>query len=281
MLVRRHTFRVSASVLSLLFAAGAPTPGGAQAPPRTADLAWVIEDTRQGWCLQFLIDPDHAKDNLPHAVRPAPVYQAPTAHPAILRLVGDEPRYAEWVPSIACSFFAQAIVVDGRRVGGPKEKNPQGLVWWGVLATPKAPTQSGTFYALRLLGANNARVKELSAGQSIYIDQVDMATERIADKPDQHFMMKYGKTTVVFDGHAAADTSLKVAPFTQEWWGQGSGPRDWRATVSFRPTSTHGLVGALRVQGRGDLADALRASPIRLVGPLRLGGDGSVIFDLR
>jgi hypothetical protein len=38
------------------------------------------------------------------------------------------------------------------------------------------------------------------------------------------------------------------------------------------------MVGALRVEGKDDLAKALQASPIRMLGPAFWGGSGEVTF---
>jgi hypothetical protein len=44
------------------------------------------------------------------------------------------------------------------------------------------------------------------------------------------------------------------------------------------PTWSRALVGSLRVEGKGDLAKLLKASPIRFVGPLYRGGGGELRF---
>jgi hypothetical protein len=38
------------------------------------------------------------------------------------------------------------------------------------------------------------------------------------------------------------------------------------------------MAGSLRVEGKGDFADAVKASPIRFVGPALLGGGGELAF---
>ena len=42
-----------------------------------------------------------------------------------------------------------------------------------------------------------------------------------------------------------------------------------------------GLSGALRIEGKGELAQVLTASPIRYVGPIVWGGSGSMTFAVR
>jgi hypothetical protein len=52
----------------------------------------------------------------------------------------------------------------------------------------------------------------------------------------------------------------------------------WGVDVTFTPEWSRPLVGVLSVEGKDDLAKALKASPIRFVGPRYYGGKGELRF---
>jgi hypothetical protein len=50
------------------------------------------------------------------------------------------------------------------------------------------------------------------------------------------------------------------------------------ARLTLTPEWTKAMVGSLRVEGKDDLAVAIKASPIRFVGPAVVGGGGELVF---
>lgn len=270
---RRRRARVT---LALALFWGAAANLRAQSGPKTdAQLIWKLEETSSGWCLQFLIDPTKAGEDLPDKAMPVSAMDARELHPAISRLISDEPQYARWVPSVVCSYFFGAVTVDGHRVEKGKKSMPA-IAWWGVLA--RSPSDTAPVFALRFLATNNYRVQKPTEAAKVNMEALDLTIEQVPETGDDRYTLKYGKTLVIFDGHAAPDTTLRSGAVSQIWWAEGDASTVWRAWADLRPSATHGLVGALRVQGKGDLADLLKASPIRLVGPIHSGGDGEVNF---
>jgi hypothetical protein len=272
-LVRHRRTRVT-FVLALCWSAAANLRAQS-APKSDADLIWKLEETSSGFCLQFLIDPTKAGEDLPDKAILVPATQAGELHPAISRLITDEPQYAHWVPSVVCSYYFGAVTVDGRRVEKGKKSVPA-IAWWGVLA--RSPNDTVPVFALRFLGTNNFKLQKPTQMAKVNIEDLDLAIDTVPETGDDRYTLKYGKTLVIFDGHAAPDTTLKSGTVSQTWWAEGDASTVWRVLADLHPSATHGLVGALRVQGKGDLADLLKASPIRLVGPIHSGGDGEVSF---
>jgi hypothetical protein len=52
----------------------------------------------------------------------------------------------------------------------------------------------------------------------------------------------------------------------------------WTVRMAVSPAWTRPLVGSLTVEGKGDLAKALKASPTHFVGPLYFGGSVELRF---
>jgi hypothetical protein len=103
---------------------------------------------------------------------------------------------------------------------------------------------------------------------------VSKATETGNDLHD----IKVGKTRLVWNGHAAGDSTRVEQPIEESWLTRNT-------TGSVRPGGTtldaewsRPLVGALSVEGKDDLAKALKASPTRFVGPVYYGGEGKLRF---
>jgi hypothetical protein len=258
-------------------AGGAETALAQSSPAPEAQLVWNLEGTESGWCLQFLIDPTKAGDDLPDGAVPVPASEAGELHPAIQRLISDEPQYARWVPSQVCTWFFNSVTAAGHRVDRNK-KSPPAIAWWGVLTHPKAGSDSEPVFALRMLATNNWRIQKPSEAARVSMRSLDVFVEKVPETQEDRYTLRYGKTTVMFDGHASPDTMTTPETISQVWWTEGDASTVWRGAASLHPSSTHALVGALTIQGKGDLADALKASPIRLVGPVHSGGDGEVSF---
>ena len=67
-------------------------------------------------------------------------------------------------------------------------------------------------------------------------------------------------------------------PIQESWSVSGLRGQMWNARLIRTPSWSRPLVGSLTVEGKGDLAKALKASPIRFVGPLYIGGGGELHF---
>jgi hypothetical protein len=264
--------------VSLLILAAQAVPARAQKDP-SPDAAWSLEGLRNGWCLQFLIDPKGANIDLPRGARPLPASQTPNLHPAVQRLISDEPQYAAWIPSVVCAYFFEAVVIGKDRISSNNPKNAPALLWWGVWSSSNIGTDTAGMYALRCLGSNQGKIEGLSeVGQSrVSMEDVDLLVSKVPDSQDDRYVLGYEKTIITFDGHPSGD-SLGGSELHQVWLADGTNSKVFRASIALRPAATHGLAGALRIQGKGELANALLASPIRLVGPVQSGGDGDIQF---
>lgn len=242
-------------------------------------IKWEIEDTHAGWCVHFLVDPQTAGQALPPGYRPISAATAQGLHPAIQRAIEQEPQYASWVPSALCSYYFKSVLANGRRVSDEKPGDVPALAWWGVLASEGPEPGARVVYALRLFGCNSWKIRKPAASAMLDLEEVDMLAAKVPGAAEDHYRLKIGKTVLLFDGHPAADSTLQEAPVDQSWvFSPSRGAPVWRVSAVLHPTMTRALVGALRIEGKDDLATALRTSPIRLVGPIYSGGTGQILF---
>ena len=82
----------------------------------TADtISWGSVGTRAGWCVEFLMEPKAAAEDLTRGYRVSAARESRTLLPAIARLISEEPTYADWVPSQLCLYLADGITLQNRR----------------------------------------------------------------------------------------------------------------------------------------------------------------------
>jgi hypothetical protein len=103
----------------------------------------------------------------------------------------------------------------------------------------------------------------------------------VSDKPDSTldiYSVKVGRTQLVWNGRHTGDSTRVEGPIQENWSVSGLRPTVRVARLKLQPSWSWPLIGSLRVEGKGDLGEALRSSPIRFVGPLYRGGSGSLTF---
>jgi hypothetical protein len=149
-------------------------------------------------------------------------------------------------------------------------------VW--SLATGVRGTGTRRDFVVEMYGGRGglSRAAEVTG---VSVEEVRAAVSDATDStPDVH-SVKVGKTLLVWNGRAAGDSTRVTQPLVESWSlvGRRSGGI-WQTELAFAPQWSRPLVGSFRVEGKGDLAKALKASPIRFVGPLYRGGGGRLRF---
>jgi hypothetical protein len=105
------------------------------------------------------------------------------------------------------------------------------------------------------------------------------AESKVSDPPgsDAHlYSVRTAKTLLVWSGGTAGDSTRLKQPIAEAWSIPGLRQGAWVADLDLAPAWSRPMVGSLTVEGKGDLAKALKASPIRFVGPYYRGGAGEL-----
>jgi len=97
--------------------------------------------------------------------------------------------------------------------------------------------------------------------------------------PDDRYEIRIGKTLITWDGRPAGDSTRLETPLSSEWRAEGRRGGWVEGALSLGGAMTGGMIGSLKVEGKGDLAVMLKKSPIRFVGPGYQGGGGSLAFN--
>ncbi len=92
------------------------------------------------------------------------------------------------------------------------------------------------------------------------------------------YQFKLGKTLVTWDGRRVDDSTRATSRLSNSWRAESRRGDRMVARLALAPVWTKSMVGFLRVEGKDDFAKAIMASPIRFVGPARMGGGGEFAF---
>lgn len=244
---------------------------------------WRLEGLRTVFCVQLLMDPASAPlKDLPPGYRPVPASAAADLHVSLRSVVDGQPEFASWSPSRLCFDAVDTVQTEEFTLADRSGRHPQLFATWTVLAT--GPGQPPGDVALELFSNSDRLIRAArQAGQPVrearlQVGLVPAEDENGVPSSEERFQVKVGKTTVTWDGRAARDSAPVREPVRRSW--AAIGVRDGIATgeVVLSPAFRRAMVGSLKVDGKDEFAQALKASPTRFAGPAYLGGSGSISF---
>jgi hypothetical protein len=274
-------------VLALLGLAAAVRLAGAAPLAAQSDgvdlQSWRLDGLRSAFCVQLLLDPSsEAMEELPRGFRPLPASEARNLHVSLRGVVQDQPEFAKWSPSRLCFYTVDTVTTGQATLADRSGKDPQLFGFWTVTAADPAGTPREVALDVFANAERMIRSAKL-AGQRVHdahltIGPVPREEDEGGPTTDRRFLVKLGKASLIWDGRLATNALPIAGPVELDWT-----TLDVRGTVTggrvtLSPSVSHAMVGALKVEGKGDLAKALRASPTRFVGPAYAGGGGSVAF---
>ncbi len=235
---------------------------------------WTLEGLRSGQCVRFLMEPGTAGKHVKPGVRLLRADQDSSLHPVLHTIIGEQTEFARWVPSSLCIFYSDAIRLSGRRLGSKDPRKKRMFGFWTVAAIEPAGTRQDL--VLELFGGDGSLVRAAEMGK-IKLREARSTVSKPAGTDNDLYDVQVGKTRLIWNGRASGDSSA-VGPIQERWLTRGTSGTFWRVSASLRAGWTRPLVGVLTVEGKDDLARALKTSPTRFVGPLYLGGEGELRF---
>ncbi len=244
---------------------------------------WRIEALRTAFCVQLLIDPRQLEVAMPRHARPLRADAVEDLNPVLRNVVSNQPEFAAWTPSTVCLYYMETVDVGSLRVS---ERDPSKAPMIGVWALAAADAAGGARkdVVLRLF-TNTGRLER--AGQVNGLDlRTVRSTVRDIDNEDDvsappigvRYQVKLGKTLLTWDGRRVSDSTRAKGPMSSEWRADSRRRGPMTARLTLTPEWTKAMVGSLQVEGEDDFADAIKASPVRFVGPAMLGGVGELAF---
>ena len=236
---------------------------------------WLLEGLQAGQCLRFLMEPGAAGRGLRPGARLVRADQDKGLHPALRTVVDAQPEFAPWTPASLCLYYADAIRLGGRRFGSKDPRRRQMLGFWTVAATEPGGVRRDL--VLELFGTRGDLVRAAEMGK-VKVREARSAVSKAANSGNDLYDVQIGKTRLVWNGRPAGDSTMVDQPVEERWLTRGASGTVWRVHTVIRPTWSRPLVGVLSVEGKDDLAKALKGSPTRFMGPVYYGGGGELRF---
>jgi hypothetical protein len=146
---------------------------------------------------------------------------------------------------------------------------------WLVAATEQGGSRRDL--VLELFGAGGELAHSAQQAK-VKVREARSSRSRPAQSENDLYDVRVGKTRLIWNGRAAGDSTRVERPLRELWLARGASGTMWRIQTTLQPTWTRPLVGVLTVEGKDDLAKALKASPTRFVGPLYFGGGAELRF---
>ena len=162
---------------------------------------------------------------------------------------------------------------------GDDADNRQMVGFWAVAARPTGSTGVDSLFAVPHIFTNNHRIaRNTELGGINKLETVEERLDEVPETGDRRYEIRVQKMDLRWDGHLAGDEPTPGVP--REWAFIVRGKRSvlWFARARIDPAYQQPVVGSLKIQGKGDLAEALRDSPIRMQGPAFWAGSGLFEF---
>jgi hypothetical protein len=237
---------------------------------------FALEGLRAAYCIRFLIPPEEAaKEGERHFVL-VPASEDEMLHPALRQVIGGQPEFRSWIPSSFCLYYAQAVQLKDQRITKKNADEAQMVGVWSVAAAEEGRKTRRDL--VPELYASQGRLNDLAEPLLVPLDEISSEVSKVPDTSDDEYVIKIGKTRLIWSGRTARDSTPVHAPFEESWWLKGLRQAVWNVHMTMKPAWSHPMVGTLRVEGKGGLAKLLKASPIRFVGPLYSGGSAEMVF---
>jgi hypothetical protein len=266
------TRRTLLTALSLIM----PAVLQAQVAGEVSASKWLLEDARGSFCIWYLTDPAVAPKLAPKGTTLAPAGTGAELPAAVVRVIRDEPQFAAWIPAMICVGRYGAVTVDGETAVRARADRSILLMTHAIAAA--APRgQSGAAWYLLELSTDNGNVARLAEGVGIRTERRELDVLPAREGGDAIMTIQVEKAKLIWSGHPTGESRVEATQ-PMSFGLAGMRTSNWRLDASFTPDSSHLVVGQLRVEGKDDLAKALKASPIRWVGPIVAGGRGEWLF---
>ena len=271
---RRGGTRAILGVAAVTFCGALPLLGQETAAGRQGPV-WNLEGLRVGQCVRFLMEPEAARKQLRPGNRLIRADQDPSLHSSLQSVVDQQGEFASWAPASLCLYYADAIRLGARRLGSKDPRKWQMLGVWTVAATEQGGNRRD--FVLELFGAGG-QLAHAAEQARVKLREAKSSRSKPSLSENELYDVRVGKTRLIWNGRATGDSTRVEGPLRELWLSKGASGTMWRVQTTVQAAWMRPLVGALTVEGKDDLAKALKASPTRFVGPLYFGGGAELRF---
>lgn len=226
--------------------------------------------------MRFLVEPRLATKKLRDGFVLLRADQDQTLHPALRQTLKEQIEFGSWTPSSVCFYHLDAVQLGNRRVAERDPRKDQMMGIWSLATTEKG-TSVRRDLVLDMFASRSSLVRAAEAAR-IRVHEAYTTVSDVADSVADLYSVRIGRALLVWNGRPAGDSVRVQQPIQESWLVPGLRAGVWNAGMALSPVWSRPVIGSLRVEGKGDLARALKSSPIRFVGPFYRGGGGELRF---
>ena len=244
---------------------------------------WVLDEARGGFCIWYLTDPELAPRFLPKGGVARTASQVEGLPPMLQRVVQDEPRFEAWVPSVLCIGRYASVQVDGRQMDQAKDPERPVLVTWQAIAMESPLGVTGAGWLLTHLGGDAPKLERAAGNSTVAFRGRELRNNRVSgeDEPEAEaedaWEFRVDGAKLFWNGRQVGDVRVGTT-HVMSFGYAGARTATWGVEIESAPGQERTAIGSLRVEGKNDLANALKSSPVRAIGPAELGGRTTVTF---
>jgi hypothetical protein len=233
--------------------------------------------------VELMLDPANLDVSIPRGARPLRADAIEDLSPVLRNVVASQPEFASWTPSRICMYYMQTVDVGSLRVSArDPQKAPMLGVWTISAAEGAGNTQADVVLSLF---TNSGRLERAAEVSGLDLRKVESEVKNVPTEDDLaappigvRRSIRLKKTTLTWEGRQVDDSTKSNGAVTVVWRADSKRRGPMTARLALTPEWTKGMAGSLRVEGDDDFADAVKASPVRFVGPAVMGGKGELAF---
>jgi hypothetical protein len=243
---------------------------------------WVLDEARGGFCVWYLTDPELAPAFLPKGGVARTAAHVEGLPPMLQRVVQDEPRFQEWVPAVLCIGRYASVQVDGRQMDRAKDADRPVLVTWQAIAAESPLEVNGAGWLLTHLGGDAPMLERAAGNSTVAFRGRELRNDRIqgaetGDDAEDAWEFRVDGVKLFWSGRQIGEMRVGETR-TMSFGYAGARATNWAVEIESTPGHERTAIGSLRVEGKNDLAKAMKGSPVRAIGPAELGGRTTVTF---
>lgn len=242
---------------------------------------WALDEARGGFCVWYLTDPELAPKFLPKGGVARTAASVEGLPAMIQRVVQDEPRFQAWVPAVLCIGRYASVQVDGRQMDRAKDADRPVLVTWQAIAAEAPYGVVGAGWVLTHIGGDAPMLERAAGNSTVAFRGRELRNNRVQEEAgaetEDAWEFRVDGVKLFWNGRQIGD--MRVGSTQMMSFGYaGARTTVWGVEIETAPGHQRTAIGSLRVEGKNDLANALKGSPVRAIGLADLGGRTTVTF---
>jgi hypothetical protein len=274
-LLVRTPGRLALGLAAVTFCGAWPLASQEPAAVGAQGLVWTLENLQAGQCVRFLMNPGVAAKHLRPGTRLVRADQDQSLHQALKSVVAEQSEFATWIPASLCFLYADAMRLGRWRLSSKDSRRKQMLGTWTMAATEQGGGRRDI--VVDLFGSGGDFVRAAEAGK-VRAREARSAVSKAPGGENDLYDIRIGRTRLIWNGRAVGDSARVDGAVEERWLARGASGLFWRGQSIIRPVWSRSMVGVLTVEGNDGLANALKGSPTRFVGPVYYGGGGEIRF---